>query len=74
MHILLKLFIAHHAPFEIYDIEKLISFCTGNFNIEVNSLSMRMDSEMFTYKHIKEEKEKYFKHIKWDKIQILKKI
>jgi len=61
--------IEHNVPFTTYKLEDIIDYCLGESYIDVNTVSMR--DETFRYRHTKEEQEKYFSFIEWDKIQIL---
>ncbi len=61
--------IDNNIPFTTYNLEEIIKYATGEADIDVNTGSFR--KPVFTYKHTKEEQEKYFKHITWDKLPIL---
>ncbi len=59
----------NNIPFVTSGLDKIVEYCRGESYIHVNVPSMR--EEIFRYMHTDEERDKYFSHIEWDKIQIL---
>ncbi len=62
--------VEHNIPFEAYGLAEALEYLTGESDMEVNTMGIREPS--FQYETSRENRKKYFPHIRWDEIQALK--
>ncbi len=65
---MVKALIKRRIPFVAYDLEKVLDYLRGETYFTVNTYS----DNFFFYIPSVEHKKKYFKHIEWDELKILK--
>jgi len=62
--------VEHQIPFKADGLDEALEYLTGESDMEVNTGSMREPT--FTYKTSRENRKQYFRHIRWDEVQVLK--
>ena len=62
--------IRNKIAFEAWDLKDVLKYLTGESYFKVNSHGDLYNT--LYYYHTKEERERYFRHIKWDRIRIVK--
>lgn len=62
--------VEHNIPFKAGSLDDVLEYLTGESDMEVNTGSMR--NPTFRYETSRENRKQYFRHIRWDEIQVLK--
>jgi hypothetical protein len=60
----------HSVPFQASGLDEALEYLTGENDMEVNTGSFR--NPTFRYTTSRENKKRYFRHIQWDELQVLK--
>jgi hypothetical protein len=60
--------IKHNVPFEAYQLDEALDYLTGESFIDVNIIGL----DSFHYYPSRENRKKYYPHIQWDKIEVVK--
>jgi hypothetical protein len=62
--------VEHNIPFETSGLDRVLEYLTGESDMEVNTMGIREPS--FKYETSRENRKRYFPHIRWDELQVLK--
>lgn len=62
--------VEHNVPFEAHGLDRVLEYLTGESDMEVNTMGIREPS--FQYETSRENRKRYFPHIRWDELQVLK--